>query len=202
MDEARGEDADDLTGELLRLSPLTRSEFPLLFEVLGHPDVFAGGWGGGPAAWSPSYDEFSVVVQSWLPWDTGEVYGVHALGDGRLVGVTALAVHAGTTATVRWTGLQPGVWGTGVNDDLMLVLLGRLFDQGIERVAMTMDVLNVRARAAAERLGAGQEGIRRHTGRRADGTWRDEAVYSVLSGEWPRVSELLTLRRTEHLGRD
>lgn len=183
----------------MRLRAMTEADLPYLFEVISHPDVYAGGWGGGPAAYSPDFGEWAAAFKRWMLWDKGRVYAIRAADTDQIIGVTSMNVRLGqlSAASIRWTALAPRVWGTGVNDEVTALLLGHAFDRGVERVSLKMDILNERARGAAERIGAVHEGIRRHTGRRADGTWRNEAVYTVLSGEWPRVRETL-LERAVH----
>ena len=54
--------------------------------------------------------------------------------------------------------------------------------------------MNVRSCAAIAGLGATYEGIIRRERRRADGTWRDTVLYSILAGEWPQVRAGLRAR--------
>jgi RimJ/RimL family protein N-acetyltransferase len=98
------------------------------------------------------------------------------------------------SAHIGWTAYAPEVWGGRVNAEAKRLLLGAAFDHGFERVKLQADVLNERSRAAILRLGATFEGVLRHTQRRADGTWRDTAVYSILSEEWPAVRDALDAR--------
>ena len=77
-----------------------------------------------------------------------------------------------------------------------LLVLGSLFEHGLGRVQIQADALNERSRAAISRLGATFEGVHRRTQPRADGSWRDTAVYSVLADEWPGVRDGL-MRRLE-----
>jgi RimJ/RimL family protein N-acetyltransferase len=86
------------------------------------------------------------------------------------------------------------VWGTRVNAETKRLLLGTAFDHGFERVKLQADVLNDRSRAAILRIGASFEGVLRHTQRRADGSWRDTAVYSILREEWPAARDALDAR--------
>jgi len=44
---------------------------------------------------------------------------------------------------------------------------------------------------AIEKLGATPEGVLRRHKRRADGTFRDSAVFSILADEWPAVRSRL-----------
>jgi RimJ/RimL family protein N-acetyltransferase len=186
-----------LDGVLVRLRALTEADLPALFDAVGHPDVFAGGWGGGPAAYRGDYAAWADFARGYFPWGTGNVYAVclRDAGDA-VVGTTTLgdfdlrneATHIG------WTAYAPRVWGTGVNADAKHLLLSTAFAHGFERVRLQADVLNTRSRAAIERLGAHPEGVLRHVQRRADGSWRDTAVYSVLREEWPRVEAGLRAR--------
>ena len=71
---------------------------------------------------------------------------------------------------------------------------------GYQRVQLQTDLQNVRSQAAITKLGGVREGVlRRHTAR-ADGTFRDTVVYSILADEWPGVKHRLEERlgRVEH----
>jgi RimJ/RimL family protein N-acetyltransferase len=185
-----------LDGATVRLRALTQADLPDLHDAIGHPAVFAGGWGGGPAAYRDTYEEWREFILDYLPWKTGNVTAVCLRDDGRVVGTTTLgdfdltnrAAHIGSTA------YAPEVWGSRVNAETKRLLLGAAFDNGFERVKIQSDVLNERSRAAILRLGATFEGVLRHTQLRADGTWRDTAVYSVLREEWPAVRDALDAR--------
>jgi hypothetical protein len=48
------------------------------------------------------------------------------------------------------------------------------------------------------KLGATFEGIVRRDMRRADGSWRDSAVYSILVEEWPGVKAGLEARLADY----
>lgn len=189
MTARRPDPAAVLEGTTVRLRALTLDDLPDLFDAIGHPEVFAGGWGGGPAAYRDTYEEWRAFMLGYLAWDTGNVYAV-ALRDGdRIVGTTTLGDFdlANGSAHIGWTAYAPEVWGTRVNAEAKRLVLGTAFDHGLERVKLQADVLNERSRAAILRLGAQFEGVLRHTQPRADGTWRDTAVYSVLREEWPAV---------------
>jgi N-acetyltransferase len=86
------------------------------------------------------------------------------------------------------------VWGTAVNPEAKLLMLEVAFDSGFGRVKLQADARNARSRAAIAKLGATFEGIVRRDQRRADGTWRDTAVFSILADEWPAVRDGLRAR--------
>jgi RimJ/RimL family protein N-acetyltransferase len=84
--------------------------------------------------------------------------------------------------------------GTFVNPAAKLLLIGHAFACGAERVELKTDALNARSRAAMLKMGATFEGIHRRHMRRADGTLRDTAWFSVLREEWPEVKAGLEAR--------
>jgi N-acetyltransferase len=116
----------------------------------------------------------------------GTVVGTSSLGD---VDLANERVHLG------WTLYGSRWWGTQVNPEAKLLLLSHAFDDcGFGRVKLQTDAVNHRSQAAITRLGAVREGVlRRHT-RRADGTFRDTVVFSILREEWPAVRARLEER--------
>ena len=179
-------------GRFIRLEPLTPAQLPELFGAIGHPEVFAGGYGGGPLGYRDNVDDFVEISRDAFPWATGNVYGVRVASgplEGTLVGTSTLADFEPEVehAHIGWTAYDPRVWGSQVNAEAKLLLLGLAFDSGFGRVKIQTDVLNDRSRAAILRLGAKFEGITRRARLRADGTWRDTVVFSILVDEWPDV---------------
>ncbi|MDN4616259.1 GNAT family protein [Leifsonia sp. F6_8S_P_1B] len=199
MTASRPDPAAVLDGRLVRLRALTLDDLPDLFDAIGRPEVFAGGWGGGPAAYRDTYEEWRDFILGYLAWGSGNVTAVCLRDGDRLVGTTTLGDFdlVNGSAHIGWTAYAPEVWGTSVNAETKRLLLGTAFDHGFERVKLQADVLNERSRAAILRLGATFEGVLRHTQPRADGSWRDTAVYSVLREEWPRVRDGLDARLAE-----
>jgi RimJ/RimL family protein N-acetyltransferase len=93
------------------------------------------------------------------------------------------------------TAYSPAVWGTSVNPQTKLLLLGHAFDElGAGRVQLKTDVRNARSQEAIARLGATYEGTLRRYQRRADGTVRDTVLFSITAEEWPGVREGLVRR--------
>ena len=116
----------------------------------------------------------------------GTVVGTSSLGD---IDLTNERAHLG------WTAYGPRWWGTAVNPEAKLLLLGHAFaDCGFGRVKIQTDLLNERSQAAIAKLGATREGVLRRHLRRADGTFRDTVVFSILKDEWPMVEERLAAR--------
>ena len=82
-----------------------------------------------------------------------------------------------------------------MNPETKLLLLGHCFDAVASGgCRIQTDLLNTRSQAAIARLGAVREGVVRRDQRRADGTWRDTVVFSVVRDEWPQVRDGLRAR--------
>lgn len=191
---------EPLIGRFIRLTPFGPSDIPALYRAIGHAEVFAGGYGGGPAGLPADQAAFDAFARGYytgspaaLPWtvrleggpDGGAVVGATKLGDLDLPNESA---HIG------WTAYDPRVWGTAVNPETKLLLLSLAFDNGFGRVKLQADAVNARSRAAILKLGAQFEGIARREKRRADGSFRDSAVYAVTIDDWPSVRERLESR--------
>lgn len=195
-----------IEGTSIRLEPLTPALLPQLFAAIAHPSVFAGGFGGGPSGYRDTVEGFTEWALEYFAWDRSNVYAIVLKGgphSGELVGTTTLGDFEleFEHAHVGWTALDPRVWGTQVNPEAKLLLLGHAFNSGIGRVKIQADVLNERSRAAIAGIGATFEGIVRRDRPRADGSWRDSAVFSIIIDDWPRVQELLAGRVAKYDGR-
>ena len=194
-----------LVGDFIRLEPLGDDHLPGLYEAIGHREVFEFGFGGGLSVFPESLDEFRQWSDSF---NTGanNRFAVILLGgprDGTVIGTTTLGdfdEHREATH-IGWTGYDPRVWGTAVNPEAKLLLLQHAFDAGFGRVKIQTDVINKHSRAAIAKLGATFEGVVRRDIPRADGTWRDSAVFSVIVDEWPEVRAGLQKRLTQYEGR-
>ncbi len=82
-----------LEGRFIRLEPLDRDHVDELYRAINLPEVFAGGYGGGPAGLQPSAEAFAAWAQTAFRWDSGNVYGIRIVGgesDGVLVGTSTL----------------------------------------------------------------------------------------------------------------
>lgn len=161
--------------------------------------MFAGGYGGGPEGLPPDEDAFVAWGRDHYRWDDGNVYGIRIASgpsEGTLVGTSTMAdFDLPTAAThIGWTAFDPRVWGTAVNPETKLLMLGEAFDHGFRRVRLQADSVNERSRAAILKLGATFEGVLRNARLRADGSLSGTAVYSILDDEWPAVREGLERR--------
>jgi RimJ/RimL family protein N-acetyltransferase len=197
---ARRPEITELIGRHVRLAPLTAEDLPELYEAIGRPEVFASGYGGGPAGLPASFEAFERFATGYYQAvPTGQAWAIRlAAGpdEGALVGTSTLGDYdlANESAHIGWTAYDPRVWGSAVNPETKLLLLGLAFEHGFGRVKLQADAVNERSRAAILKLGATFEGVLRRDRRRADGSWRDSAIYSVLVDEWPAVRAGLDAR--------
>ncbi|TFD55495.1 N-acetyltransferase [Cryobacterium frigoriphilum] len=194
-----------LRGRFVQLQRLGSAAMPELYRAIAKPAVFAHGYGGGPSALRTDVDRFTTWADTYFQWE-GMPYAVRLLGgpnDGDLVGTTTLGDIdlANESAHLGWTAYDPRVWGTAVNAETKLLLLGAAFDNGFGRVKIQADAINDRSRAAILGIGATFEGVHRRDRPRADGSWRDTAVYSILREEWPTVRDGLQARLDAFQGR-
>ena len=196
-------DGRPLAGRWVRLDLLRETDLDELYPVLADPEVYTQGYVMHHRPDSVA-DARELARRRFLRGQGQadgrgggrNAYAIRLAHDSELgpaatlVGMSALAeadvynesIHLGSTLYgSRW-------WGTAVNAEAKLLLLGHCFDDlGYGRVKIQTDRLNTRSQAAIAKLGAQREGVlRRHT-KREDGTFRDTVVFSVLADEWPQV---------------
>lgn len=182
---------------------MTASDYPELFDAIALPEVFAGGYGGGPAGLPVDPDGFADFAAGYFSQGSNQSFTIRLVGgedDGRVVGTSTLGDFdtANEHAHLGWTAYSPRVWGTAVNAEAKLLLLGLAFDSGFGRVRIQADERNERSRAAIAGIGATFEGLVRRDRKRADGTWRTTAQFAVIVDDWPDVRAGLE----ERLARD
>jgi N-acetyltransferase len=184
-----------LENDVVRLDPLQPGDAPDLFDALDDERVWAGGWGGGPAARPDAAEGMATVVDKLI--SNGSAWAVRDAQSGDLVGTASLLDVDLDNERCMFgaAAFAPVVWGSPVNAATNLELLGHAFDDcGFGRVEFQTDVLNAPMSKAIEKLGATYEGALRRHKRRADGTFRDSAVFSILSEDWPGVRDRLEER--------
>jgi len=203
-------DGRSLTGAVVRLDLLREEDAQELWPLLADPAAYQHGYvmhrrpvdlddatalvrerflaghrvldgrGGGRTAYAVRLVRDSALGAA------GALVGTSALLEADLVNES---VHVGSTFYGR------RCWGSAVNPDAKLLLLGHCFDDlGYGRVKIQTDALNTRSQAAIARLGAVREGVLRRHSRREDGSFRDTVVFSVLADEWPAVRAGLQAR--------
>jgi len=117
---------------------------------------------------------------------------------GALAGSTSIRLIEPDPACVEIGGtwLVPSHQRSGLNRAAKFLQLSWLFEElSTERVELKTDVHNVQSQTAMARFGARFEGVKRAHMRRADGSLRDSAYFSVVKGEWPALRASLLARQ-------
>lgn len=180
-----------LTGERVRLEPLTRHHAKGLFEA-----------GSDPAIWTwlslrqpQDLAAAEAMVDAILADPDRRAWAQVDAGTGEVAGTTSFyamnARHKIISIGYTWIG---SAWQrTGLNRESKLLLLRHAFDDlGANRVSWETDIRNLKSQKAIERLGARREGVLRAHRVRPDGTIRDTVVYSLTGPEWPAVRTALS----------
>ena len=201
---------EPLVGQSLRLDPTVPHDAAGLHAVYADPAAYEQGFAMSRP--HPDLEETRHVVDAAVAARAADgtgrtAYTIRLVADsdlgeaGTIVGTSSLGdvdlarehVHLG------WTFYGPRWWGTAVNPEAKLLLLTHAFETcGFGRVKIQTDVINERSQAAIRKLGATFEGVTRRDVRRADGSWRDSAVFSILVDEWPAVRAGLLDRLDAH----
>jgi RimJ/RimL family protein N-acetyltransferase len=193
-------DGRSLVGRTVRLDPASDHDADGLFKALDDDRV----WEMGYASTAPRPTSAGAWRQLMEKAANDErvmyivrLVDVESPRDGRIVGTTSLGdidVH-NEKVHLGWTAYSPDVWSTSVNPECKLLLLWHCFEHcGLGRVKIQTDLINVRSQSAIAKLGATREGVVRRDVKRADGTWRDSVVFSVIIDDWPRVKAGLESR--------
>ena len=192
----------ELRGQVVTLRPITPADHEELRRALDFPQV----WAHLPTPNPADAELMGELVDSlqrrgfhpWVlrltaPFETahGELPAGAAVGWSSYLEVSP----ADARAEIGNTAYTPSVWGTAVNAEAKLLLLGYAFEGlGLGRMQLKTDIRNVRSQRAIAGLGATYEGTLRRYQRRADGTVRDTVLFSITAEEWPDVRRGLEAR--------
>jgi len=93
---------------------------------------------------------------------------------------------------IGWTFVAREFWRTHVNTECKYLLFRYAFEEwGANRVQLKGEAINLRSRAAMERVGATFEGTLRAFRVHSTGDIRDTSFYSVIAPEWPALKARL-----------
>jgi RimJ/RimL family protein N-acetyltransferase len=184
-----------LEGELVVLEPLEPGHADDLWGAAQAPEIWR--W---LAHIGSSREYFEAWMRQSLEASVAGREGVFATRDrrsGSLVGSTRyLNVRpADRVVEIGWTWLNPEAWGSGINVEAKLLMLGHAFE-GLDcvRVELKTDARNERSRAAMAALPAQFEGVLRKHMIVPDVGVRDSAYYSVIDDDWAEVRANLERR--------
>ena len=171
----------------MRLEPLTLDHERELLKICGDPEIWR---------YTTSEAQTPAAMRAYLEAalrdykaGTALPFVVRLLRTDGVVGMTRLKNISWTNRNAEvGTWFAREVWGTGVNRESKLLLLGYAFEQlGLIRVEFQTDGLNFRSRAALKRLGAVEEGVLRSRRIHRNGERRDSVFFSILDSEWPAL---------------
>ncbi|WP_144124102.1 GNAT family N-acetyltransferase [Catellatospora sichuanensis] len=190
-----------LTGRHVRLEPLAVEHAPGYLAAVGHDaaddEVFRWQSPPGGLARPVTLDDATGHITAALAARArgGRLpYAQIDVATGEFAGTTSFSdPEPGLRSlSIGYTWLGRRWWGTGLNVEAKLLMMAYAFETlAAVRIAFVTDILNLRAQAAIERLGAAREGVLRKHRRRGDGTWRDTVLYAVVDDDWPTVRSTL-----------
>ena len=191
-----------LTGETIRLEPLSLSHAPDLLQAAAEKSI----WSYMPLSGFPDMDAVEIWINDSLAAQkagTDLPFAIVLADTNVAVGSTRYLdirpAHRGLE--IGWTWLAPGVQRTRVNTETKYLLLTHAFENlGALRVQLKTDARNTRSQRAIERIGGVIEGAHRRHMLTWDGHMRDTIYYSILDTEWPaakrRLQAMLAPRQT------
>jgi len=177
-----------LEGEKVRLMPLERAHFKELLQVGADPAIweFISINGADPSRLQ-QHLESAVLKRA-----TGEQYPFTVMdkNTGALIGSTMFhnIYPEHRKLEIGWTWYGPAYWRSGYNRECKLLLLTYCFEVlKTIRVQLVTDENNHRSRDAILGIGATFEGILRNERIRANGAYRNTAMYSIVEEEWADI---------------
>jgi RimJ/RimL family protein N-acetyltransferase len=179
-----------LAGRFVEARPTVDGDAADLFTALDDEEVWTHLTVPRPKDVSAMREIVATSIETMHPWTVRLLAPVAGLGAGAVVGWSSYleVSHRDARLEVGSTAYAPVVWGTVVNSETKLLLLGHAFDDlGFGRVQLKTDVRNTRSQDAITRLGAVREGLLRRYQRRRDGSVRDTVLFSIIDEEWPAV---------------
>jgi RimJ/RimL family protein N-acetyltransferase len=182
-----------LEGAKVKLVPLEHSHIPELILIGKNPLIWEYmSINGADEEWLTRHLKAAILKRS-----TGEQYPFTIIdkATGKIIGSTMFhnIYPEHKKLEIGWTWNDPSYWRTGYNRECKLLLLTHAFEVlKTIRVQLQTDVNNHRSKKAIEGIGAQFEGVLRNDRIRANGAYRNTAMYSIIDTEWPGVKELLS----------
>ena len=129
-------------------------------------------------------DHFDASFDGLLAKPDGRSFAL-ILG-GKLVGMSSyIGIDLGRMVLeIGSTYYVPAVRGTGFNERVKALMIGRAIDCGFRRIEFRVDARNKRSQAAMAKIGGVREGVLRADRVTWTGHVRDTVLFSILAGEW------------------
>lgn len=181
-----------LTGDKLRLEPLSEKHVPSLVENL----LYANSWHG--QHWGITTEEgvrrLIQMAEARKQAGTGKAYAMVVAATNQAVGISRFMYYDKSNNGVEIGGTWIGIkWQkTFVNTEAKLLMLAHAFEyMKVQRVEFRVDSLNFNSQRGVLRIGAKYEGELRQKSLLPDGRKRDYKVYSIIDTEWNNVQQTL-----------
>jgi RimJ/RimL family protein N-acetyltransferase len=181
-----------LQGDLIKLIPLERVHFPELLIVGANAKIWEfTSINGADSETLKRHLESAVLKRA-----TGEQYPFTVICNrtGNIIGCTMFhnIFPEYRKLEIGWTWYHPDYWRTGYNRECKLLLLSYCFEVlNTIRVQFVTDENNLRSYNAILGIGATFEGVLRNERIRANGAYRNTAVFSIINAEWQMVKTKL-----------
>lgn len=175
-----------LENDQILLRPITEQDLKPLFLLASDPSLW-------------TYFTYDLSIQDeFVEWVNPALAGqrlqflVWDKKTNQAVGCTAYGNYSERDERIEigWTWLGRAFHGTGVNQEMKLLMLKYCFETlKLKRVEIKTDVLNIPARKALLKLGAVEEGVLRSHTLLTHARRRDTIYYSVLDREWLEIRD-------------
>lgn len=188
-------DVGPLQGDAVVLEPLTAEHYARLGPVALDPELWR--WSVSPMDTPADLAEYLDTALEEREQGSAFPYVIVERASGQPVGSSRYANMDAShrRLEIGWTWVGRSWQRTRVNTEAKYLLLRNAFERlQCVRVEFKADALNVKSRAALERIGAVEEGTLRRHMITASGRHRDSVYYSILDIEWPGVKQALEAR--------
>jgi N-acetyltransferase len=169
-----------LTGTLIELRPLMRSDFDALFEAASDPLI----WEQHPDRDRYKRDVFREYFDGGI--DSKGAFAIVERASGRIIGSSRYCnlKPAEHEVEIGWTFLQRQFWGGEYNRELKSLMLDHAF-RFVDRVVFVVGENNLRSQRALQKIGARFLKEARLT--TPDGTTAQNVVFEITAIEAPKV---------------
>ena len=175
----------------VRLEPLHVKHLPSLMECCNDEALWELTFGQNPFG-------SEVDAKAWFADADATLdqlaFAIIDKGTGLAIGSTRYAdiQPQHRKLEIGWTFIARRYWRTYVNSECKYLLFRYAFETwGANRIQLKGEAINLRSRAAMERIGATFEGTMRAFRVHPTGAIRDTSFYSIIAPEWPAVKAQL-----------
>ncbi len=181
-----------LTGQFVRLEPLTEAHLDALWEVGKDPSIWT--WNPSPIETREDMRRYIELALDAQARGDVLVFATVDLASNKVIGSTRYGAIdlSNKRLEIGWTWIAPAWQRTAINTEAKLLMMRNAFNSlQCNRIEWKTDSMNERSRNAILRLGATFEGTFRQHMVTASGRLRDTVYYSVVRNEWPEVEQEL-----------